>query len=132
MSGSFFEEKLSSKIQGFTFSSKLDWGSYIVPLAKTVFKKIGALICSMKCLSPMVALCLCKSTIQPCIKYCCHVWVSALRCYLELLDKLKRWICRTGGPLLATSLEPLARHLNVASLSLFYRYDIGRCLSELA
>ena len=132
MSGSFVEEKLSSKIQGFTFSSKLDWGSYIVPLAKTVFKKIGALICSMKCLSPMVALCLCKSTIQPCIKYCCHVWVSALRCYLELLDKLKRWICRTGGPLLAASLEPLARHLNVASLSLFYRYDIGRCLFELA
>ena len=132
MSGSFVEEKLSSKIQGFTFSSKLDWGSYIVPLAKTVFKKIGALICSMKCLSPMVALCLCKSTIQPCMKYCCHAWVSALRCYLELLDKLKRWICRTGGPLLAASLEPLARHLNVASLSLFYRYDIGRCLSELA
>ena len=132
MSGSFVEEKLSSKIQGFTFSSKLDWGSYIVPLAKTVFKKIGALICSMKCLSPMVALCLCKSTIQPCIKYCCHVWVSALRCYLELLDKLKRGICRTGGPLLAASLEPLARHLNVASLSLFYRYDIGRCLFELA
>ena len=132
MNGSVAEEKLSLKIQGFTYSSKLDWGSYIVPLAKAVFKKIGALICSMKCLSPVVALCLCKSTIQPFIKYCCHVWVSALRCYLELLDKLKRWICRTGGPLLAASVGPLAHHLNVASLSLFCRYDLGRCLSELA
>ena len=31
-----------------TFSSKLDWGSYIISIAKTASKKIGALICSMK------------------------------------------------------------------------------------
>ena len=34
---------------GLSFSSKLDWGSYI-SIAKTASKKIGALICSMKCL----------------------------------------------------------------------------------
>ena len=32
---------------------------------------------------------------------------------------------------LASSLEPLAHHRNVASLSLFYRYYFGKCSSEL-
>ena len=110
------------KMLGLTFSSKLDWGSYNVSIAKTAPKKIGALICSMKFLSPEVALYLYKSTIQPCMEYCCHVWAGAPSCYLELLDKLKKRICRTVGPSLAASLEPLAHHWNVASLSLFYRY----------
>ena len=53
MDGSVLEEKSSFKMLGLTFSSKLDWGS----------KKIGALIRSMKFLSPEVALYLYKSTI---------------------------------------------------------------------
>ena len=53
-------------------------------------------------------------------------------CCLELLHKLQKWICRTVGPLLAASLEPLAHLRNVASLSLSYRYYFGRCSSELA
>ena len=35
-------------------------------------------------------------------------------------------------PSLACSLEPLAHHRNVASLSLFYSYYFGKCSSELA
>ena len=101
-----------------TFFSKLDWGSYITSIAKTTSKKIEALICSMKFLSPEVALCLYKSTICPCMEYCCHVWAGAPSCYLELLDKLQKRICRTVGPSLAASLEPLAHCQNVASLSL--------------
>ena len=62
----------------------------------------------------------------------CHVWAGAPSCYLELLDKLQKWICRTVGPSLAASLEPLAHPRNVASISLFYRYYFGRCSSELA
>ena len=132
MDGSVLEEKTSFKMLGLTFSSKLDWGSYIVSIAKTASKKIGALIRSMKFLSPEVALYLYKSTIWPCMEYCCHVWASAPSCYLELLDMLQKQICRTVGPSLAASLEPLALHRNVASLSLFYRYYFGRCSSELA
>ena len=49
-------------------------------------------------------------------------------CYLELLDKLQKPICRTVCPSLAASLEPLAHRWNVASL----RYYFGRCYSELA
>ena len=78
------EEKSSFKMLGLTFSSELDWGSYIVTITKTASKKIGALICSIKFLSPEVALYLYKSTIHPCMKYCCHVWAGAPSCYLEL------------------------------------------------
>ena len=57
---------------GLTFSSKLDWGSYIISIAKTASKKIGALIRFMKLLSPEVALYPYNSTIHPCMEYCCH------------------------------------------------------------
>ena len=117
---------------GLIFFSKLDWGSYIISIAKSVSKKIGALIRSVKFLSPGVALYLYKSAIRPCMEYCCHVWVGASSCYLELLNKLQKRICRTIDPLLTSSLEPLAHRLNVASLSLFYRYYFGGCSSELA
>ena len=38
MDGSVLEEKSSFKILGLTFSSKLDWGSYIISVAKSVSK----------------------------------------------------------------------------------------------
>ena len=56
MDGSVLEEKSSFKILGLTFSSKLDWGSYIIFIVKTASKKIEALIHSMKFLSPEFAL----------------------------------------------------------------------------
>ena len=111
MDGSVLEEKSSFKMLGLTFSSKLDWGSYIISIAKTASKKIGALIRSMKFLSPEVALYLYKSIIRPCMEYCCHVWTSAPSCYLELLDKLQKRIYRTVGPSLAASLGQLKSFL---------------------
>ena len=131
MDGSVLEDKSPFKMLWLTFSSKLDWGSYIISIAKTVSKNIGALIRSMKFLSLEAALYLYKSTIRPCLEYCFHVWAGAPSCYLELLDKLQRRICRTVGPSLAASLEPLAHCQNVVSLSLFCRYYFGRCSSEL-
>ena len=52
MDGAVLQEKSSFNILELTFFSNLDWGSYIISIAKTVSKKIGALICSMKFLSP--------------------------------------------------------------------------------
>ena len=66
------------------------------------------------------------------MEYCCHVWAGAPSCYMELLGELQNRICRTVGPSLAASLEPLAHYRNVASLSLFDRYYFGRFSSELA
>ena len=99
MDGSVLEEKSSFKMLGLTFSSKLDWGSYIISIAKSASKKIGALIRSLKFLPPEVTLYHYKPTIQPCMEYCCHVWAGALSCHLELLNKLQK---QTVGPLLLT------------------------------
>ena len=132
MGGSVLEEKSSFKMLGLTFSSKLDWGSYIISIAKSASNKIGALIRSVKFLSREVALYLYKSTIRSYMEYCCHVWAGATSCYLDFLDKLQKRICRIIGPSLTASLEPLAHRRNVASLSLFCRYYFGRCSSELA
>ena len=124
--GSVLKGKSSFKMSGFTR------GSYIIATAKNVSKNIGALMCSMTFLFPVVALYLCKSTIHQCMEYCCHVWADALSCYLELLDKLQKRICRTIGPSLATSLEPSAHCQNAASLGRSYSYYFGKCSSELA
>ena len=83
------KKQLLRLLLGLTLPSKLDWGFYIISIAKTASKKIGALIHSMKFLSPEVALYIYKSTIQSCMEYC-HVWTGAPSCYLELLYKLQK------------------------------------------
>ena len=92
MDGSVLEKKSSFKMLGLTFSSKLGWGSYIISIAKTASKKIGALIRSMNFPSPEVALYLYKSTIHPCMEDCCHVWVDTwlVRCPQLLLGIVRQ------------------------------------------
>ena len=91
---SVLEEKVSFRILGFTFSSKLNWGSYIISVAQTTSKRIGTLIRSMNFLSPKLTPHLCKSTVHP-------------SCYLGMLGKLQKRIFRTVGPSLAAPLESL-------------------------
>ena len=106
MDGSVFEGKLSLRILGVTFSSKLDRGTYIISIAKTALKKIGAFSMKFNKVSfTEVAVYLYKSTIHPCMEYCCHAWAGACTCYLELLDKLQKQMCRTIVPSLAACLE---------------------------
>ena len=88
MDESFLEEKSSFKMLGLTFSSKMDWDSYIIAIVKTASKKIRALIRSIKFLSLKVGLHLYKSTIQPWMEYIMPGLVPLPSCYLELLDKL--------------------------------------------
>ena len=63
---------------------------------------------------------------------CCHACAGTPSQYLEMLDKLQNWTCRTVGREVATSPEPLTHHQNIANLNLFYWYCFGRCSSELA
>ena len=86
MDESVLEEKSSFKMLGLTFSSKLDWGSYIISIAKTASNKIGALIRSMKFLSPEVAL-YCISINLP----YSPVWNTAVRSGLLLV--VATWNC---------------------------------------
>ena len=66
---------------------------------------------SIKFFSLEVALYLNKSTIRPCMEYCCLVWAGTPSCYLELLDKLQK---RYVGALVPCLL-PLVNQ-NVATL----------------
>ena len=121
INGSVLEEKSYFKMLGLTFSSNLDWRSYIISIAKIASKKIGALIRSMKFLFPEVTLCLYKSTMRACMEYCCHAWAAGPSCLLKLLNKLS----------LAVSLEPLAFRRNVANSSeladlVSLPYSLGR------
>ena len=100
----------------------MNWGFYIVSIVKPASKKIGALICYVKFLSPEAALYLYKLTMLTCMKHSCHFWAGASSSYFELLDKLQKWLHMTVGPSLAAFLEPLAHHRIAASLSLFHRY----------
>ena len=122
MDGSVLEKKSYFKMLELSFSSKLDRGFYISSIGKTASKKLepwfvlwGFFLLRL------------LSTICPCMEYYCHAWPGAASCYLELLDKLQKRMCRAVGPI-----EPLAHRRNVASFSLFYRYYIGLCSSELA
>ena len=131
MDGTVLEKKSSFKMRGLSFSCKLDWGPEIVFIAKSESKKTRTLIRSTKFFSPKISLYLYKSTIQLCLEYCCHVWAHASSCYLDMLDKLQKGICRTAGSTLAASAEHFHHPRNVAYLSLLYRHYFGRCLSDL-
>ena len=98
---SVLEEKSSLKMLKLTFSSELDWDSYIISIAKTASKKIGALIRSMRFLSLEVTLYLYKSTMRPCMEYGCHVWAGVPQLLLGIVRH------RTVGPSLADSFELL-------------------------
>ena len=133
LDGSVLEEKSSFKMLGLNFSSKLDWGSYIISIAKTASKKIGSLIPSMKFLSPEVALYLYKSTIHPCMEYCYQVSAGAcLQLLIGIVTQATRADMQDCWSFTCCFSGTLAHCQNVASLSLFYRYYFGRCFSELA
>ena len=119
--GLFLRKNLLLRCLGWL--SLLNWiGALTLSLLLKLSNRIGDLIRSMMLISPEVTLYLYKSTKRS----------GTPSCYLQLLDMLQKRICRTVGPSLAVSLEPLAHCWNVASLSLFYRYYFGWCSSKLA
>ena len=98
---------------GLSFSSKLNWGSYVISIAKSASNKIGTLIFSIKFLSSEVALYF--YNLPNSLAENTNVWTGALTCYLEMLGKLQKQIGRNAVPSLAASLEPLAHCWNVGS-----------------
>ena len=115
MFGSVLEEKSAFKMLDLSFPVKLDLGSYLVSLVKTVSTEIGAWIRSIKFLSLEVVLCLYKSTLRQCMEYCCHVLAGAPKRDLNILHMFQKRVCKAVGP----ALEPLAHLPDVVSLSPF-------------
>ena len=89
MDGYALEDMLFFKMLGSTFSSKLDWGSDIISIAKTASKKIGALIHSMKYLSLLLCIFINPPYAQ--------VWNTVVTS--GLVPLVATWNCRFVGPL---------------------------------
>ena len=66
--------KSSLKMLELTFSSELGFCSYIISIAKTASKKIGALICSIKFLSPEIALYVSHAAMHGIVLSCLGWW----------------------------------------------------------
>ena len=131
MNGGDLSESSDLRLLGLSLHSELSWNSYIVSIAKSTSKKVGSLFRSKRFLTPEAILHLYKSTIRPCMEYCCHIWAGAPASCLDLLDKIQKRVVNLIGPVLSSSLQPLSHRRDVASLSLFYRYYHAKCSSEL-
>nr|CAH7737899.1 unnamed protein product [Callosobruchus chinensis] len=63
---------------------------------------------------------------------CSHIWGAATSTTLSILDAAQRRVVRLiGDPALTYHLKPLTHRRAVGDLSLFYRYSIKFCSSEL-
>ena len=98
------------------------WGYYILCITKAAFKKIEALIRSMKCLLKLFFISIKLSYGL--------LWNTVAMPVLVLPVAI--WICRTVGLSLVASLKPFTHHRNLTSLILFCKYYFGSCSTELA
>jgi len=132
MGKSELTENDSIRLLGITLTNRLCFNSYIESIAKSAAMKVGSLLRARGYLTPETILYLYKSTIRPCMEYCCHLWSGASSSSLMLLDKVQRRVANAIGENLASKLDSLSHRRKVASLSLFYRYFHGQCSKELA
>ena len=116
-------EETSFPWLGLTFTRSMDWKLYIQSIAKAASRKVGSLYRAQHFLTPESILYLYKSTIQPCMEYCSHIWGGAPRSHgLDLLDRVQKRVVSLVGSGLSSDLQALSQRRDVASLSLFYKY----------
>lgn len=96
-----------------------------------LFKILCSPCCVRQFFSPESIGYIYKSTIHPCLEYCCYIWSSTLAIYFLLLDKIQSRISNIIGLDLAAQFQSLSHCCKVASLCLFYKYVHGNCSDEL-
>lgn len=69
----------------------------------------------------------CKSTICPCLYYCCPIWSGAPANDLELLYKTQKRTSNIIGLDVESQLQSLPHHRKVDLLYLFHKYIHGNC-----
>ena len=87
---SLFLKSSSFRLLGLPFNSSLSCCQYIEDIAKAASKKIESLYRAKRFLTAESILYLYKSTIRPCLEYCCHIWAGAPITSLNLLDRVQR------------------------------------------
>ena len=96
---------------------------WAVPWRKIIFEDAGTVffLCFIKFLSAEIAFYLYESIVWSYMEYCSHFWTGAPCCYLDMLDKLQKWVSRTFNP----SVCSLAHHRKIKPGWYFF----GRCSS---
>ena len=125
------ERKKKERIRHYRSNADMKWKSYIQSIALSAARKTASLYRARQHFSSESILHIYKSTIRPCLEYCCHIWGGAPYVHLELLDRIQRRISNIIGPDLSAKLQSLAHRRDVASLCLFYKYFHGLCSDEL-
>ena len=131
MNGIKLSEETSFRLLDLNFSRSMDWKPYIQFIG--CFKESEFPFWAQRFLTPESILYLYKSTIQPCMEYCSHIWGGAPRSHgLYLLDRVQKRAVSLVGSGHSSDLQAMSHRRDVASLSLFYKYYYRKCSSELA
>ena len=115
-------------VLGMRISCDVRWNDRIFRVAKEAFKCFGFLKRSRKYFTPSFLLAVYRGFIRPRMEYNSHIWASASRSILKLLDRvLERMKVLINDNRLSNSIGSLEHRHNVACVSLFYRYYKERC-----
>ena len=67
------------------------------------------------------------------MEYCSHIWGGAPRSHgFDLLDRVQKQVVSLVGSGFSSGLQALSHRRGVVSLGLFYKYNYGKCSTELA
>ncbi|CAG9814285.1 unnamed protein product [Phaedon cochleariae] len=133
MSGSTIPTKPTISMLGITISNTLSWDNHVRSIAKAASQKLGFLFRAKSYFTPQQLLMIYKAQIRPVLEYCSHIWGSAPKHTLMLLDSIQRRAIRlVSDATLTHSLTSLEHRRKVGDLSLFYRYFHGKCSSEIS
>ena len=132
MNGHKLDISSSITLLGLSISSNLTWKPHIISIAKHASQKLGFLSRARGEFSPSQLLTICKAQIRSSLEYCSHVWGSAPKSSLHLLDRVQSKAIRLiNSPNLTNSLQSLSHRRLVADLSIFYRCFHGHCSQEI-
>ena len=134
MNGDELDTLASFTQLGLSLSSNLTWKTHIHSLAKHASQKLGFLARARGFFSSSHPLSIYKFKNRPSLDYCSHVWGSAPKSTLCLLDKVQSKAIRlinNNDPYLTKSLQPLSHRRLVGDLSIYYRYFNGHCSQEI-
>ena len=116
---------------GLSISSNLTWKPHINSIAKHASHKLYVLSRARGYFSPSQLLTIYKYQIRPSLEYCSHVWDSAPKSALHLLDRVQSKAIRLiNNPNLTNSLQSLSHRRLVADLSILYNHFHGHCSQE--
>ena len=133
MAGNSIQLASSINLLGVNVGGNMSWHDHVVAIAKAASQKLGTLFRTKKLYTPQQLLMLYKAQIRPSLEYCSHVWSSAPKHTLGLLDSIqKRAVRLIGDPELTNNLESLEHRRRVCDLTLFYRYFHGKCSADIA